>query len=171
MDIPATLRCAGCDSALVEGASSCDFCGLQSQGQGKSFWQRVLWLVKAYRLWSLGVFVYALIQLAMLGHVGAYIMLFFILVPFGMALGVSYRMGDATSCWIVAFLILVDLGVIIAPEHQFLPMLNMFPQLPKAENRILTWYFLVYGMLQFVVWGLIVTILSMGLALSLGLVQ
>jgi hypothetical protein len=85
------------------------------------------------------------------GQPGSFFCLFLILFPFGMALGISYQMGDATSRWIVAFLILVDLGVIFAPEHQLLPFLNMFPGLPKTENRILTWYFVVYGTLQFVV--------------------
>jgi hypothetical protein len=194
-DIPETHRCPACETLLPYGASGCAFCGVRPQGQRNSIWNSLLWLVKAYRTWSLGVFAYALIQLAMVGHPAKYFFLFLILFPFGMALGISYRMGDATSRWIVAFLILVDLGVIIAPEHQFLPFLNLFPMLPRTQNRILTWYFLVYGMLQFVVlppvmffrslraawlgrrpalatwiccfglavWGLIVTILTVGL--------
>jgi hypothetical protein len=188
-------RCPDCDTPYMEGSSGCEFCGRKPPGQRNPFLRGLLWSVKAYRMWSLCLFTYALFHLAGLGHAGAYLCLFLILFPFGMALAISYRMGDATSRWIIAFLILVDLGVIIAPEPQLLPWLNMFPQLPITQNRMLTWYFLVYCMLQFValppivfsrslrtawgggkpalapwiclfgfaVWGLIVTILSMGL--------
>jgi hypothetical protein len=148
--IPETLRCAACDTPFAVGSTSCDLCGLRLQGQRSPLWSGLLWSVKGYRVWSLGFFAYALIKLALTGQPGAYFSLFLILFPFGMALGLSYRMGDATPRWIVAFLILVDLGVIIAPQHQFLPRLGMFLGVPRTENRILTWYVLVYALLQFV---------------------
>ena len=63
-------------------------------------------------------------------------------------LGVSFLTRNATSRWIIAFLVLVDLGVILAPAHQILPRLNFFPELPRTDSRILSWYILVYTTLQ-----------------------
>jgi len=67
-----------------------------------------------------------------------------------MALGISYRLRDATPRWIVTFLILVDLGVIIAPEHRLFPRLDLFPEIPRTQSRILSWYILSYFALQFI---------------------
>ena len=58
-------------------------------------------------------------------------------------------MRNATSRWIIAFLILVDLGVVLARAHQIFPWLNLFPEIPRTQNRIISWYILVYVTLQF----------------------
>ena len=108
-------------------------------------------LAGAYRVWSLGVFAVALIELIAVGDVRSCFLAVLVLIPFGAALAVACRSREYTSPWIVAFLVLVDFGVIIAPLHQVLPWLNLFPELGRAENRILTWYFLVNGVLQFVI--------------------
>ena len=144
-------RCPTCKSPFSEGSERCDFCGGRLQSHRPRLLRSILWLVKAYRTWSLGLFAYALYHLLKIGAVESYFALICVVVPFGMALAMSYRMGDSTSRWIVSFLLLVDVGIVIAPEHQLFPMLNMFPQLPRTQNRILTWYFLVYGSLQFLV--------------------
>ena len=113
--------------------------------------KRLVWLVKAYRVWSLGVFTVAVFHLILAGQFGNYFAAFLVIFPFTTALALSYRLGDRTPGWIVTFLILVDLGVIIGPEHQILPKLNLFPQIPLTQNRILSWCFLVYATLQYVV--------------------
>lgn len=72
-----------------------------------------------------------------------------VLFPFTVALAIAHRTRNAPSRWIVAFLVLVDLGVILAPAHQICPWLNMFPEIPLTQNRIISWYILVYAALQF----------------------
>jgi hypothetical protein len=144
-------RCPICESPFTEGSARCDFCGGKLQSRHRPLLPTLLWLLKAYRTWSLGLFAYALYHLLRIGAFESYFALLCVVVPFGMALALSYRMGESTPLWIVSFLLLVDVGIVIAPEHQLLPMLNLFPQLPRTQNRILTWYFLVYGSLQFVV--------------------
>ena len=145
-------RCPGCETPLPPRAAICPFCGEKAprRDDSRTVGRALLWLVKAYRTWSLGLFAYAVMHLFLVGKFQSYFVLFLVAFPFGMALAVSYAKGDATPRGIVAFLILVDLGVIIAPAHQILPMLNLFPDLPKTQNRILTWYFAVYFLLQFV---------------------
>jgi hypothetical protein len=150
-ETPVNRACPHCSMPLTDGASRCSFREGTLQRQPHLLLSSLLWVVKAYRLWSLGVFAYALSRLAMVGKVESYYVLFLVIFPFGMALAISYRLGDATSRWIVAFLILVDVGVILAPEHRLLPKLNLFPDLPLTQSRILTWYLLIYAWLQFVV--------------------
>ncbi len=106
-------------------------------------------VAQCYRTWSLGVLASAVIQLLLVGDFKSFYAGFFVLFPFAMAIGISYRMRPATSRWIVAFLVLVDLGVILAPAHWIFPRLNMFQELPLTQSRILSWYFLVYITLQF----------------------
>jgi hypothetical protein len=151
MYAPATLRYPCCDTTLSDGSSRCSFCGEWLKAQPNAFLNALNWVVKAYRGWSLGVFGFAVLHLLAMDHIKSIVFLFYLILPFGGALAISYRQGAETSRWIVIFLILVDLGVIIAPDHWILPALNMFPDLPRTQNRILTWYFLVYVSLQFVV--------------------
>jgi hypothetical protein len=95
------------------------------------------------------VFAVAVIRLLQVGDAKAFWCGFFVLFPFATAIALSYLKGAATTRWLVAFLVLVDLGVILAPAHGIFPWLNLFPELPRTPNRILSWYFLVYGTLQF----------------------
>jgi hypothetical protein len=104
---------------------------------------------QGYRIWSLGVFAVAVIHLLRVGDSKSFFFGFIVLFPFAMALGISLLARAATPRWIVAFLVLVDLGVILAPAHGVFPWLNMFPEIPRTQNRILSWYFLVYATLQF----------------------
>jgi hypothetical protein len=106
-------------------------------------------IAHGYRALSLGVFALPLLDLLRIGDARAFWVGFMVLFPFGMALAISWRAGPHTPRWIVAFLVLVDLGVILAPAHQILPGLNLFPELRQTQSRILTWYFLVYGTLHF----------------------
>ncbi len=145
------LQCPHCGTLLNVAELRCGFCGRSLRRQWDAVLNGLLWLVKAYRIWSLGVFVFAVIHLLRIGAFTSYFAFFFVVLPFGTALAIAFWKGDAVSRWIVAFLILIDLGVILAPEHRILPMLNMFPEIPRTQNRILSWYFLVYVALQFVV--------------------
>jgi len=95
------------------------------------------------------VFAVAVINLLRIGDVKSLFFGFIVLCPFAMALAISFLTRTATPSWIVAFLVLVDLGVILAPAHHIFPWLNMFPEIPRTQNRILSWYFLVYVTLQF----------------------
>ena len=70
----------------------------------------------------------------------------------------------APSRWLVAFLVLVDLGVIFAPVHSPWPGLNMFSTIPRTQSRILSWYFIVYFLLQFVVVPPVVFVRSLATA-------
>ena len=150
-------RCEGCGSPPSGDLSvgSCPACGRGLLEQNKpsvayKVRQRLVWLAKAYRVWSLGLFAVAILHLILVGQFKNYFAAFLVILPFSTALIMSYQFGERTSGWIVTFLILVDLGVIIAPEQQILPKLNMFPQIPRTQNRILSWYILVYISLQFV---------------------
>jgi hypothetical protein len=109
----------------------------------------LVWIAKGYRAWSLGVLAVAVIQLLLVGDAKSFWCGFFVLFPFATAIAVCYLRPAATTRWLVAFLILVDLGVILAPAHGVFPWLNLFPEIPRTPNRILSWYFLVYGSLQF----------------------
>ena len=158
MQVPdsSLLCCPHCGARPPEsgGAANCQFCGgrvAPRQSCKLTILKALLWLVSAYRIWSLALFVWAIGHLLAVGGFASYFVAFLIIVPFTAALGISYVTRNAVSPWIVSFLLLVDLGVVIAPEHRILPMLNMFPMLPRTQSRILSWYFLVYGMLQFVI--------------------
>jgi hypothetical protein len=151
MHLEENLRCPWCDTPFTERSVRCDVCGKRFQGRDHILLDLLLSMVKAYRVWSLALFGFAVFHLIAIGQLKTYYAFFLIAFPFGMALSISYRMGNATSRWIVVFLILVDFGVVIGPEHQILPILNLFPEMPRTQNRILTWYFLVYATLQFVV--------------------
>jgi hypothetical protein len=109
----------------------------------------LLWVAKGYRAWSVGIFAVAVIRLLQVGDAKAFWCGFLVLFPFATAIALSYFKGPATTRWLVAFLVLVDAGVILAPAHGIFPWLNLFPELPRTPNRILSWYFLVYGALQF----------------------
>ena len=133
-------RCAFCDGELapkVRPAGQIPFLNLLIRAAG------------AYRRWSLAVFVGAVIALLRVGEIKSFVFGFIVLFPFSMALWLAYRMRNATSRWIIAFLVLVDLGVIFAPAHQIFPRLNFFPEISRTQNRILSWYIVVYVTLQF----------------------
>ena len=156
-DVEPDRRCPHCDAwqPAVGSAARCPFCGARLP------WERppcgrnpivngLIRVAHAYRIWSLGVFAVALIQLLRVGDVPSLFFAFVVLVPFGTALGISFVARGATPWWIVAFLVLVDLGVILAPAHGIFPRLNLFPGIPWTPSRILSWYVLVYVALQFV---------------------
>jgi hypothetical protein len=109
------------------------------------------WLARGYRQWSLAIFAGAIVELLWLWNAKSFLFGFVVLFPFTVALALAHwtRKRNATSRWIIAFLVLVDLGVVIAPTHQILPWLNMFPEIPLTQNRIISWYVLVYFTLQF----------------------
>ncbi|HXT60370.1 MAG TPA: hypothetical protein VN699_17135 [Pirellulales bacterium] len=50
--------------------------------------------------------------------------------------------GARLLAWL--FFALIAMGVLLAPMQRLLPWLNGFPQLPAAENRLLSWYLGVY---------------------------
>ena len=123
--------------------------GPESRPAGHPIFAGLIGMARAYRVLSLGMFAFAVLHLARLGDSESYFLLFLVVFPFSMALAISYRVPGPPNRWIVAFLLLVDLGVIIAPEHRILPMLHHFWAIPETQSRILTWYFLVYATLQF----------------------
>jgi len=152
----ADRQCRHCGAELKadDQGDRCLFCGEKLAWQDLGVRRHpvlklVIWLAEGYRVWSLGLFVAALIPLLRIGDVKSLFFGFIALFPFGMALWIAFRTRPATSRWIVAFIVLVDLGVIVAPFHGVLPWLNMFPEIPRTENRILSWYCLVYTTLQF----------------------
>jgi hypothetical protein len=109
----------------------------------------LIWTASAYRQWSLAVFAGAIVQLLLVGGAKSFFFGFVVLFPFTSALAVAHWTRNAPSRWIIAFLVLVDLGVVLAPAHQICPWLNVFPEIPHTQNRILSWYILVYATLQF----------------------
>ncbi len=147
-------RCPECGAWLPGGerGTPCPSCGgaIPSSGPARHpIWAGLAWLAGAYRIWSLGVFALALYHLVRLGDAGSYFLLFMVVFPFGMALALSCWMPGPPNRWLVAFLLLVDVGVILGPEHRILPMLHQIRALPETQSRILTWYFLVYATLQY----------------------
>ena len=132
----------------------CPFCDgelpwAEPPGSHNSVLKGLLWLALAYRQWSLVVFAGAIIDLLSVGNSKSFLFGFTALFPFTLALGIAYRTRNATSRWIIAFLLLVDVGVVLAPAHQIFPCLNLFPEIPRTQNRIISWYILVTGALQF----------------------
>jgi hypothetical protein len=151
-------RCPQCDAwqPAVGNSARCSFCGAKfpwgHQPLGRNpIVNGLIRVAHAYRIWSLGVLAIALIQLLSVGDVPSLFFAFVVLCPFGTALGISFVARASTPWWIVAFLVLVDLGVILAPAHGILPWLNLFPRIPRTPSRILSWYVLVYVALQFIV--------------------
>jgi hypothetical protein len=154
----AELICPRCGAILAaaEGIGPCRACVTERSAEGvprrrPAFLRVLISMAHAYRAWSLGIFSLAVIELLRLADARAFWLGSLILFPFGAALAIAYRRGTASSRWLVAFLLLVDFGVIIAPAHRFLPGLHLFPELRPTQSRILAWYFLVYFTLQFVV--------------------
>jgi hypothetical protein len=60
---------------------------------------------------------------------------------------VYLRVPD-TSVWTRrlawSFFALIAIGILLAPIQGILPRLNCFPDLPRTENRLLSWYMAVY---------------------------
>jgi hypothetical protein len=109
----------------------------------------LIWVARAYRQWSLVVFASAIVDLLWVGNAKSFFFGFMVLFPFTAALAIAHWTRNAPSRWIIAFLVLVDLGVLLAPAHLICPWLNMFPEIPRTQNRIISWYILVYATLQF----------------------
>ena len=153
LDEPLCPRC-GTQLMETESADRCWFCRgdlprKKSSPRRNPLARGLVASAHGYRAWSLGVFALALLDLLRIGDARAFWVGFMVLFPFGTALAIAWVFGESTPRWIVAFLLLVDLGVIFAPAHQILPGLNLFPELRQTQSRILTWYFLVYGTLHF----------------------
>lgn len=149
-------RCPHCGAWQTRGdrAAQCPFCdaerprGNHPRGQHPVL-KGLIRVAQAYRHWSLAVFIGAVIDLLRVGNSKSFFFGFVVLFPFGMALWLAYLTRNATPRWIIAFLVLVDIGVIFAPAHQIFPWLNFFPEISQTRNRILSWYILVYVTLQF----------------------
>jgi hypothetical protein len=149
-------HCPHCGAWQTGGdrTAACPFCGGQlpwvNPPRGHfPVLRGLMWVARAYRQWSLLVFAGAIVDLLWVGDSKAFFSGFMVLFPFTMALAIAYRMGRATSRWIIAFLVLVDLGVVLAPAHHIFPWLSFFPEIPPTQNRIISWYILVYATLQF----------------------
>ncbi len=151
-------RCPHCGAWQPggEGSSRCHFCdgelagGIPHRGRYPVL-NGLIKVAQAYRRWSLGVFVLALIELLRTGGVESFFFGFLVLVPFGTALGISFQEGPRLPHGSSPFSRWWTLESILAPAHQILPGLNMFPAIPRTQNRILSWYFVVYVTLQLVV--------------------
>ena len=135
-----SLRCSICDGALPS--------GYRPRGNSHPVLYALIRVVQAYRIWSVILFLGAVIRLLQIGGAKSFFFGFIVLLPFSAALGLSFF---ARSRWLIAFLVLVDIGVILAPAHQLFPGLNFFPELPLTASRMISWYILVYVTLQFVV--------------------
>jgi hypothetical protein len=133
-------RCRFCDGALARA---------DRRLGDRPVLKLLIRLAQGYRHWSAGALAVAVVHLLRVGGAESIFVGFLVLVPFSMALAIAYLTRGATSRWLVAFLVLVDLGIILAPAHGIFPRLNLFPQIARTQSRILSWYMLVYATLQF----------------------
>jgi hypothetical protein len=130
------LRCPNCGAweGGDDRAATCSFCtgalpwAYRPRRQA-SAQKGLIWGARAYRQSSLLVFAGAIVELHWLANVKAFFFGSVVLLPFTEALWLAHRTRNA---WIIAFLVLVDLGVILAPAHQIFPWLNMFPEIPRT---------------------------------------
>jgi hypothetical protein len=100
---------------------------------------------RIHKGWMIAAFVAAAGNLFLLRHLDPRILLLFLLPP-GIALLITGSRGRSPTARVLAtaFLVCLAAGIVLSHFPTALPGMRSYPELPVTEDRLLTWYTLVY---------------------------